>query len=286
MNEETQEQQPVELPAEVAQATPGGILSAAREQQGIPVIDVARQLKMGAKQVEALEADDYDNLPAATFLRGFIRNYAKLLQIDPQPALEAYQQMKPQQGSPAIAIPSPQAKFSGRPPKRWQIYAAAAAAALILLPWLVYEMLSGGEQPAASHEVIEISNLPLPPQQAATQPVPPPAPAAPKPAATQPAAPAVAGSAPAAPKLAPQAVPGAGRIKLSFSGESWVEITDKSGMKIFSQLNSAGTEQLVQGMPPLLLTVGNAASVKVTYNGRPVDLAPYTRQEVARVTLE
>ena len=61
---------------------------------------------------------------------------------------------------------------------------------------------------------------------------------------------------------------------------------DRNERILFSQLNPAGTEQRVQGRPPFSLVVGNARGVRLSYNGRAIDLAPHTRVEVARLTLE
>jgi cytoskeleton protein RodZ len=71
-----------------------------------------------------------------------------------------------------------------------------------------------------------------------------------------------------------------------FDRKSWVEIRDRSGRPIFSQLNQAGTEQRVNGLPPLAVIVGNAHGVRLTYDERPVNLAPHTKVDVARLTLE
>jgi cytoskeleton protein RodZ len=75
-------------------------------------------------------------------------------------------------------------------------------------------------------------------------------------------------------------------IKLKFDRESWVEIRDRNGRRIFSQLNAAGTEQAVSGQPPFTLVVGNAAGVHLTHNDQTVDLAPHIKIDVARLTLE
>jgi cytoskeleton protein RodZ len=75
-------------------------------------------------------------------------------------------------------------------------------------------------------------------------------------------------------------------VKLHFMRESWVEIRDRSGRKIFSQLNAPGTDQVVSGLPPLTLIVGNANGVQLTHNEQPVNLGPHTKVDVARLTLE
>ncbi len=73
-----------------------------------------------------------------------------------------------------------------------------------------------------------------------------------------------------------------------FSKESWVEIRDSNKKVIFVKMNGKGTEQVIKGIPPLYLVIGNAAGVNLTYNSRLVDLAPYTRKSdnVARFSLE
>ena len=68
-------------PAKSAQAEerPGQLLRAARLERGLSIEDVARQMRLSVRQVTALEEDDYTKLASGTFLRGFVRNYAKLL---------------------------------------------------------------------------------------------------------------------------------------------------------------------------------------------------------------
>ena len=80
--------------------------------------------------------------------------------------------------------------------------------------------------------------------------------------------------------------PGERQVTLVFEDESWVEIRDRDGKVILWQLNLPGTRQVVSGRPPLSFVIGNAHGVRLTYDDRPVDLAPYTRTDVARMTLE
>lgn len=68
-------------------STPGELLRAAREIAGLSIGDIATRLRMAARQIDALEKSDYANLPSGTFLRGFVRNYAKSVQIDPMLAI-------------------------------------------------------------------------------------------------------------------------------------------------------------------------------------------------------
>lgn len=62
--------------------TIGQKLTQAREALGFSIGDVAERLKLSARQIEALEQDDYTNLPEPIFVRGFLRSYARLLNLD------------------------------------------------------------------------------------------------------------------------------------------------------------------------------------------------------------
>jgi cytoskeleton protein RodZ len=73
----------------------GNVLKAAREMQGLSIHDVSSQLRLGPKQILAIEQDDFDKLPQPSIVRGFIRNYAKLLNIDVTPVIAAYQRIVP-----------------------------------------------------------------------------------------------------------------------------------------------------------------------------------------------
>src|SRR5438309_9495044 len=61
----------------------GTALRGAREAAGLSIDAVAQQLKLAPRQVQALEDDDFARLPGRTFVRGFVRNYARFLGLDP-----------------------------------------------------------------------------------------------------------------------------------------------------------------------------------------------------------
>src|SRR5438477_12689561 len=63
-------------------STAGAQLRAAREALGLSQEIVAQQLKLAPRQVRALEEDDYAKLPGRTFVRGFVRNYARAFGLD------------------------------------------------------------------------------------------------------------------------------------------------------------------------------------------------------------
>jgi cytoskeleton protein RodZ len=134
-------------PAKPAQAEerPGQLLRAARLERGLSIEDVARQMRLSVRQVTALEEDDYTKLASGTFLRGFVRNYAKLLQMDAAPLLQRLEQSVPPPpptqtiSYPSEGIPFPSHRDHG---KRNLIIGAGVVLALLLL---VYEIYRGSE---------------------------------------------------------------------------------------------------------------------------------------------
>ncbi len=272
----------------------GSILSAARQRQGLSVADVARQLKLGVRQIEALEADDYKSLPRITFVRGFIRNYAKLLQIDAEPLLKPTEHLLPMpqvpEAEPGVAeIPSVSNKNN-----LWRSYAAFALFASLGVMFLVFEWYREQSVPRTKpvSAAVKPQKSKTPVAQFTPRPASPANPANTASPANQASTsgPVVPGDTPL-PEQTGEARPVAqqirsSEIRLEFDEETWVGITDKNGRTIFAQLNPAGSTQTVRGYPPFLLVAGNAAGVRLTYNDKPVDLQPYTKVDVARITLE
>jgi len=265
-------------------AGPGQMLAQLRVERKLSIADVAQRLKYGARQIEALEAEEFDKLPGATFVRGMVRGYAKLLDTDPQPVLDALDQRYiPAEIDLDLRDKGIPFAHSGKGGTR--AYLGLSVLVLIVLAGVLYEWRAG-----AFPWVRIASDTPPPPQSTAR--------AAAKPAEQPPAQPV----AQPAETIAPAPVPSAatesaaappqqpsrseGRIRLDFDSESWVEIKERDGRMLMSQLNSRGTRAVIIGRPPLSLVIGNAAAVRLSYNDKPVDLKPYIQVEVARLTLE
>ncbi len=268
----------------------GELLREARDASGISVADVARQLKLGVRQIEALEADDHAHLPGPTFVRGFIRNYAKLLQVAPEPILDAYRRAAPEAPEQVIVAQEDQVSFSEYEKPPYLKYGAALAVALVVVGVAFYLWFPTGTQaPEIPKEAAATVTVPLAPPstESLAPPAPAPSPAAPEPAPVQ-AAPLP--PAPAAPATTPvAATPAHGAsVTLEFGGDSWVEAKDKDGKIVFSQLNRANSKQTFQGVVPMELVIGNADKVKLTYKGQLIDLTPFTRGDsaVARIKLD
>ena len=262
--------------------SPGPVLRAEREKRGMKVEDVASQMRLSRHQVEALERGDYDALPGTIFVRGFIRNYAKLLQIDPESLLGTMARPQESIMPPKVeGIPFP----SGQK-RSWAHYAIGFVVLAFLL--LVFEITRENHVPKPPVRQLKTKpDVPAAPAEALQPLAGPIAPEAPA-EVPQPAAPVEAQKPlPAAASQPAAAVPAAsGPIHLVFGVASWVEVRDASGKIIFSKLNPAGSEQFVSGIAPFSLVIGNAHGVRLFYQGKPVDLAPYIKVEVARLTLK
>ena len=69
---------------------PGEVLREARRARDLSMQYIANQLRLGIDIIEALENDDYKNLPVAAFVQGYIRNYAALLGLNADPLITQY----------------------------------------------------------------------------------------------------------------------------------------------------------------------------------------------------
>lgn len=121
----------------------GSQLRAAREKKEMSVGDIAMALKLGPRQVEALESGEWDRLPGNTFIRGFVRNYARLLQLDAAPfmaQLDSVLEAPQQRLSTVPSMPRATMPQAGRGRRR--DYAIAAfGLALVAIAAAIYFLL-------------------------------------------------------------------------------------------------------------------------------------------------
>lgn len=79
-----------EIPAATDATKPGQQLKALRKKHNHTIDYVASKLHLRVSVIEALEADAYDELPEKVFIKGYIRAYANLLGINPDPLLDLF----------------------------------------------------------------------------------------------------------------------------------------------------------------------------------------------------
>src|SRR4029453_1213023 len=133
----------VEASGGAAALSAGAMLRQPRESAGWSIEMVSQQLKLAPRQVQALEADDFAQLPGRTFVRGFMRNYARLLHLDADALLSSLPESAT---APSLDRPTltPTTRTMGdlpseAPPKpssaRWAIPLALAAIVAIALAY-------------------------------------------------------------------------------------------------------------------------------------------------------
>lgn len=298
-----------DAPAPAASA--GALLAQARQDAGLSVDDIATQLKLAPRQVNAIERDDFASLPGRTFVRGFVRNYARLLKLDVDAVLAAL----PGDGSaptPERPVAPSAARSIGEMPRdaRPRPGAARWAIPLVLVAIVGVAAFYEFARPPLPAQPVAQGADPSAPTQPAAAPVQAPAAAQSGPPAASPAA---GGAPPSATELpnplstaapAPDAVsapirdtpvvPGAAatspagrsQLALAFRGTSWIEVRDRTGNVVLSITGTSGATREIPVAPPGEVIIGNAAVVDASWRGRQVDLAPYTKQNVARIKLE
>lgn len=299
----------------------GRILAQERERQGLSRTEVAHRLHMSASQVEAIESGEYARLPQGPFLRGFVRNYGKLLGLEADTLLSQLAQVAPPNRAPDIVVPSQNIRFDPLGERLASPYVKAGVLAVVVVAmaftamywWLFIRPTPPATQvkKAAAGKSTAEAMRGGPPQQIAAAPIaaPDPVPPSPAPTMSEPGEPArtepsraeaakvepsraqsAAAKAEAAKADAAKADAarraGLRTLRLRFHAESWVEVRDAQGTVLFSRLNAGGSEAEVAGRPPLSVVVGNAPEVDATYEGRDFPLEPHTKVAVARFTLE
>ena len=278
----------------------GAELARAREARGLSLAEVSQLLKFAPRQLEALEHDQFDRLPGNTITRGMVRNYAKLVHVDPEPLLTrmAGKMATPDAGRLATRYSEP-VPFSDNARRSTMLYLGLSLGVLMVGGGVGYEWFherSSVSQPAVIAAASRTLDVP-------TTPVPAPVVEKTAPALAE-AAPAVQVEAPAAqvePKAAPapaslkvaesekareKVMPGGRRLILRADREAWIEVKDAADRLLVSSLNPAGSERVVYGQPPFSLVIGNAQHVRLLYDDQPVDLNPHVKVEVARFILK
>lgn len=349
-NGSVQGESPAPAAAVSAAISLGTTLREARERLGLSITDVVNQTKLAPRQIEALEAEDYRNLPEMAFVRGFVRSYAKILQLDEQPLLAAL----PKTSAPtqplmpdSVEAPFPDAYSPRRQNLVW--LAIALLLAVLVVAFAVWHFTAPptkpketqvempdpspeNTRPAPAQPILEAGRMPS--ADAAAPPLPEaahPLVAADKHVASQdvPKIPGTKAPETKAPETkspetktpetktpvtktsetnppevkipeakipevktqpvgTPAVLPQNAALRLVFGDESWVEIKDKEDKVLLSQVNPSGSELRMNGQSPFALVIGRAASVRLYYRGKQIDLTPHINAatEVARLTLE
>lgn len=257
------------------QQLPGALLAKRRKEFRLSVDDVSSRLKISPRQITALESDDFAQLASMATVRGFIRSYCKLLELDPAPLIAMLSsEPNPAFDSMVVKRPLPAPGLRGRqspPPRRrssskWPslIMAAAVMIALVVIAYR-YEWFS---VPSVDYAKVIDALPPLTGGREASSPE----------AATEKAG--VLGA-------LGMGVSSASALEIKAREDSWVEVTTVEGeRRLISRLMKAGTTELVEVNEPVVLVIGNAAGVDASLRGQTLNLRAVARDNVAKLSLK
>jgi len=236
----------------------------------------AEKLHLDIKVIEALESDRFAELGASVYVRGHLRRYADFVGEPGVELVNTYSARAEARPPPPDLTQIPQAERRADP--RRLVTPLVGLGCALVLALAIWWVLAGSQSAAPA------SSGPAPSNEAASAPatspaVPPARPAgAPNAASTSPAPSPTPVSTPAATEPAStapreEAPPvRATRLRLELSNESWVEVYDSRGQRLFYDVAGAGSVQSIEGRPPLRVVLGNAAAVAVQVDGQPRDI--------------
>lgn len=313
-------EQPHDFQDDSQAAGPGQLLRNAREQLGWTREQVASRIHLRLTLIAAIEADTYDKHTSHTFIRGYLRAYAKLVGIPEETILAAYERL-------GLTPPDniDMQSFSRRSRQR------ANDSRLKVVTWLVILVLialsiawwwqstarrSAGEEALAATEmgttstvssdtaasdgtapVLEAAAPVLPAVSDAVATDESPVAVAPVASEAVSTAPALdnasaavtteATEASAAVSTEPAATESATapQLKMSFTADCWLDVKDANGKTLFSGLKKANDELVLEGPEPLKFIIGAPMAVNLEYKGKSFDMSRYNNGRTARFSL-
>ncbi len=263
---------------------PGPVLAAKREELRWSLDEAAERLKLTPRQVVALEANDFAALPGMSSVRGFVRSYAKLVGLDPEPLLEMMaNEPNPAHGHMLLRRPLPMNGFPGRRAsssprraawiKKFALLVVVAIGVAVLayqgyrLPWvstaMFDDLLPELSWPSMfSSVVLEENHLENHLEKitlAVSETI----------------------SGPPVPVADPLK-----SLEVIVTQDAWVEITTMSGIKIVSRLMKAGSKELFEITEPVVLIVGNVSGVQAKLRGQALNLKAVAHDNVSKLNLK
>lgn len=301
---------------------PGAELKTAREGMDVSTREVADALNLPLHVIEALEADDYERLPPTVFTRGYLRSYARLLELPPESLLARYPEVTEEIDAITGELPSVDAADAA-PIRSLGIAAVVGVILIALLVWLlgdeegsapvVEPTVSGtgadavaqpeaavqdvtatdvvAVQPASEADASAVTEIPMVGRVA--EQVPPPV--EPESSTAELAKTAenaeptkgMGSKTPVTPSVRERRITefGDDQITFVFSEDCWVEVKSAEGENLYSDLNRTGRTLVLTGRAPFRVLLGYAPGVSLSFNGDPVALERYSRNNVANLVL-
>ena len=292
--------------------TAGELLKETREKQELSIQDIASRLNLQTNIIQALEAEDTNKLPAITYVRGYIRSYARIVNLDADEVIKLHEDdaQTPPEILPDVKFHS-QASSSDKPVKA-VTYLLIFGLVLLVLAWwqsnfivgknlltgttsekntgafsYTYDIVIHPDTPFLEKETeIESNPEELPPYEPEAMDHPD---TSIIDSLTLPNSLAIDTTLGSTEEIFSTSTEtrgtGPDTLTLSVSVKSWVEVYDKNKQKIYMNIAQAGDKLKLKGIAPFSVILGYAPGVKVAFNGKSFDHAPYENGGVARFKL-
>lgn len=291
--------------------TPGLILRSQREKQGISSQEIASRIRLDIKIVESIEQDSDEGMPAATYVRGYLRSYAKIVDADADHIINLYNSGSPQ--SPPEILPEvkppTQVSSSDKPVKAFT-YLITLGLVLLLLIWYqsnyVVETTSINEPENyntetsingvdITYDIVRHSSSSWQSPKSATEEKPKPE-ASPEPINQDDSLELQSDdgeqtlgiiSIDGIDKKTSASAIGTGpdKIELTLTRDSWIEINDANDIKLFNDLAIGGEQYSINGTAPFQILFGFSPGVTIKYNGNLFNHSRYSSGGIARFKL-
>jgi len=288
---------------------PGDRLQAARIEAGLTIDDVANRMHLSNSILEAIEENNFDEITAPIFVKGYLRAYARIVLLDEEEMIEQYINFYSYEDPPINSTSNTSPEISSGDTRiKWMTYIVIFVLCGLLVAWWWNKDQNQGD-------VVSLGAGQTTPQ-VETGPIQ-------KNAETIIAATTVEGSREIAktnstgadevavvePKSVPEAklpkisevateatvVPetvviknsavettasvASGSLEITVNADTWADIKDANGKKLAYDLLRAGRHLSLNGQAPFTVFFGNGHGVEMTYNREAVDLSGYTRDD-------
>ena len=229
---------------------PGEYLRQIRLSQQRDIKDVAGDLKMPVKTLEALEQDEYTALPEATFIKGYYRTYAKYLKADASAIISRFDEIYQNETGMAAShgLNNSPIKIMGKLPgsksarNRKLIKRVIIGLVLLGIIWVIIAALQqrAGKDKAEDDQDSSVQVLTLENGSGTTS----------------------------------SAQVGVDSMSLSFSRPTSVHIVDSTGKVLATGRQSAALT--LNGESPFQIRLDDAQAVSLSLNNESISLSPYT----------
>ncbi|MCC5826393.1 RodZ domain-containing protein [Alkalimonas sp.] len=288
-------------PTETTNQSAGELLKAAREHKQWSQKEVASQLNLRLSLIENMETDQYEESVLPTFIRGYLRSYARLLKISERQVLAAYER---HHGNQAIE-PRAMHSFSNRTEKeatesRFMLLTylvGAVLLGLLLLWWWQTHWLTGetpaaeSENAGAPHEIVNsVEPEPLTMLAADSQSDPelhtvlPELPTS----LVEQTGPTIfenESTQSSVALLADAPIASSQQLSMRFADDCWIDVVDADGSRVAFGTKRAGYQLQVQGRAPFTVTLGNPSVVEIELDAEPVDMSGFRSGRVAKFSV-